>query len=212
VNVIHRLSITVLLLGSLVGDLARAQADAPFSILFLGDSLTEGLGLDSGEAFPELIAARFRDEGRTDIKVINGGVSGSTSASAPGRLQWFLRSKPDLMVLSLGANDGLRGLSVDELKVNLSKTIELAEQNGVRVALTGMLVPPNMGPEYSAAFAAVFPDLAARYQLPLLPFLLDGVAAVPELNQADGIHPNVAGSRIIADTVYQFLLPLLPPR
>ncbi len=209
-NVIRRLSITLLVLGCVVGDLARAQAGAPFTILFLGDSLTEGLGLDSGEAFPELIAARFRDEGRGDIKIINGGVSGSTSASAPTRLQWFLRSKPDLMVLSLGANDGLRGLAVDELKVNLSKTIELAQQNGVRVALTGMLVPPNMGPDYSAAFAAVFPDLAARYQLPLLPFLLDGVAAVPELNQADGIHPNVAGSRIIAETLYQFLLPLLP--
>jgi acyl-CoA thioesterase-1 len=199
-------------LGTLLLMLATAPLlaqDKSFTILFLGDSLTEGLGLEEGEAFPSLLDARFKAEGRA-IRVINGGVSGSTSASGLSRLQWYIRSQPDLMVLALGANDGLRGLSVDELRSNLAKTIEFAQENGVSVALAGMLTPPNMGPDYSAAFARVFPELAEQYQLPLLPFLLEGVAAVPELNQADGIHPNVDGTRIVAETLYSFLLPLLP--
>lgn len=189
-----------------------AHAQDSYTVLFLGDSLTEGYGLETGEAFPDMIADRFEAEGRADIKVINGGVSGSTSASALSRLQWFIRSKPDLMILSLGANDGLRGLPVAEMKYNLSKTIEFAQTNGVKVALTGMLVPPNMGPEYSDQFAKVFPDLAAQYQLPFLPFLLEGVAAIPDLNQGDGIHPNLEGTKIVAETVYNFMQPLLPAR
>jgi acyl-CoA thioesterase-1 len=188
-----------------------AQGDDTFTILFLGDSLTEGLGLEENEAFPNLIAQRLTAEGRDDIEIVNAGVSGSTSASALSRLQWYVRSQPDLLVLSLGANDGLRGLDINEMKANLTETIEFAQANGVKVALTGMQVPPNMGPEYTAAFAQVFPDLAAQYELPLLPFLLEGVAAVPELNQADGIHPNIEGEKIVADLVYDFLQPLLPP-
>src|SRR5690606_35053570 len=129
-------------------------------------------------------------------------VSGSTSASALSRMQWFIRAKPDLMVLSLGANDGLRGLAVPDLKANLSKTIEFAQSNGVQVALTGMLVPPNMGPDYSADFARVFPDLAEQCQVPLVPCLLEGVAAGPARNQGDGSHPNLAGTAIVAETVY----------
>jgi acyl-CoA thioesterase-1 len=195
---------------SLVGVPLSAQEKHVFTVLFLGDSLTEGYGLDDGEAFPDIIADRFNAEGRHDIKVINGGVSGSTSASALGRLRWFVRSKPDLMVLALGANDGLRGLDVNELEKNLSATIELAQQSGIKVALTGMLAPPNMGADYTQAFAAIFPALAERYQLPYLPFLLDGVAGKPELNQGDGIHPNLAGERIVAELVWNFLQPLLP--
>lgn len=198
----------ILVLTLVCGAPARAQ-DA-FTVLFLGDSLTEGYGLETGESFPDMVAKRLKAEGRSDIKIINGGVSGSTSASALSRLQWFIRSKPDLMILSLGANDGLRGLPVPEMKSNLAKTIEFAQSNGMQVALTGMLVPPNMGVAYSDDFARVFPDLAEQYQLPFLPFLLEGVAAVPELNQADGIHPNLKGTAIVAETVYQFLLPLLP--
>lgn len=191
--------------------LASAQtAPHPFTILFLGDSLTEGYGLDSGQAFPDLIAARLQAEGRNDIKVINGGVSGSTSASALSRLQWYIRSKPDLMVLSLGANDGLRGLPVAEMKHNLVQTIEFARSKGVKVALTGMMIPPNYGPDYTNSFAKVFPELAQQYQLPFMPFLLDGVAARPELNQGDGIHPNAEGAKIVADHVYSFLAQLLP--
>lgn len=209
---IIRKTLTALLLalGVITAALAQPAAPKPFTVLILGDSLTEGLGLETGEAFPELIAARLKAEGRSDIKIINGGVSGSTSASALGRLQWYARSKPDLMILSLGANDGLRGVPVDEMRSNLTKTIEFAQQNGIKVALTGMMIPPNYGPEYTESFARVFPELAEKYQVPFLPFLLEGVAAVPELNQADGIHPNVDGARIVADHVYRFLADLLP--
>lgn len=209
---ILRKTLTALLLalGFITAALAQPAAPKAFTVLFLGDSLTEGLGLETGEAFPELIAARLKAEGRSDIKVINGGVSGSTSASALERLQWYARSKPDLMVLSLGANDGLRGVPVDEMRSNLTKTIEFAQQSGIKVALTGMMIPPNYGPEYTESFARVFPELAEKYQLPFLPFLLEGVAAVPELNQADGIHPNVDGAKIVADHVYRFLADLLP--
>ena len=208
--IIRKLLTTILLLALSLTTATAQQAAPQFTVLFLGDSLTEGLGLETGEAFPELIAARLKAEGRDDIKVINGGVSGSTSASALGRLQWYARSQPDLVVLSLGANDGLRGLAVEEMRANLAKTIEFAQTNGIRVALTGMLAPPNMGPEYTTAFASVFPELAEKYQLPFLPFLLEGVAAVPELNQADGIHPNIEGSRVVAEHVHRFLAALLP--
>ncbi len=187
------------------------QAQAPFfTILFLGDSLTEGYGLDDGEAFPDLIAKRYKEEGRDNLLVLNGGVSGSTSASALTRLQWYIRAKPNLMVLALGANDGLRGLNVSEMKANLSKTIEFAQANGVKVVLAGMQIPPNYGPGYTSSFAQVFPDLAEQYDLEFLPFLLEGVAAKPELNQGDGIHPNVAGTKIVADLMYDFLAPMLP--
>jgi len=203
---LHQLAI-FLLAGLLSGAVLAQDA---FTILFLGDSLTAGYGLDEGEAFPNLIANRLKAEGRDDINIMNAGVSGSTSASGLSRLQWYIRSQPDLLVLALGANDGLRGLDVAQMEKNLRDTIEFAQANQVKVALTGMLIPPNLGPEYTSAFAAVFPALAAEYQLPFLPFLLEGVAAVTELNQGDGIHPNPEGTRIVAETVYQFLLPLLP--
>jgi acyl-CoA thioesterase I len=204
-----RLLLALLFLG--LPALSLAQPADKFTIVFLGDSLTEGLGLEESEAYPSLIAARLAADGRDDVEVINAGVSGATSASGLSRLQWYARAKPDLLLLALGANDGLRGLDINDMKANLAETIEFAQANGIKVALAGMLVPPNMGPDYTSAFAQVFPDLAAQYALPLLPFLLDGVAAVPELNQADGIHPNAAGAKIVANTVYSFLLPLLPP-
>jgi acyl-CoA thioesterase-1 len=187
-----------------------AFAQDTFTILFLGDSLTEGYGLEEGESFPDMLSDRYAAEGRKNLKIINGGISGSTSASALTRLQWYIRAQPDLLVLSLGANDGLRGLSVDALKTNLIKTIEFAQSMDVKVVLTGMLIPPNYGPDYTSAFAQVFPDLAAQYQLTFLPFLLAGVAGITELNQGDGIHPNLEGTKIVADTLYNFLQPLLP--
>ncbi len=187
-----------------------AFAQDTFTILFLGDSLTEGYGLEEGESFPDMLSDRYAAEGRKNLKIINAGISGSTSASALTRLQWYIRAQPDLLVLSLGANDGLRGLSVDALKANLIKTIEFAQSMDVKVVLTGMLIPPNYGPDYSSAFAQVFPDLAVQYQLTFLPFLLAGVAGITELNQGDGIHPNLEGTKIVADTLYNFLQPLLP--
>lgn len=189
---------------------AAVGAQEEFTVLFLGDSLTAGYGLDEGQSFPSLIEEKLKQDGLEHVRVINGGISGSTSASALGRLQWFIRSGPDLMVLSLGANDGLRGLDVAQMRQNLAKTIEFAQDNGVRVALTGMLIPPNMGPEYTQAFASVFPELAEEYGVPFMPFLLEGVAAVPELNQADGVHPNAEGTRIVAEKVYEFIRPMLP--
>ncbi len=186
------------------------KAQESFTILFLGDSLTEGLGLEAEQAFPNLIDQRLKAEGYNNITIINAGISGSTSASALERMQWYVRSRPDLVILSLGANDGLRGLDVENMKNNLAETIEFAQSNDIRVVLTGMLTPPNMGVDYTQAFAQVFPDLAAEYNLDFMPFLLQDVAGIPELNQADGIHPNLDGSRIVADHVYNFLLPLIP--
>jgi len=199
---------TALLLLSLC--LPTAWAQDEYTIVFLGDSLTEGLGLEQEEAFPALIEDKLTADGLDHVRIINAGVSGSTSASGLSRMQWYIRSQPDLLVLSLGANDGLRGLDIAEMKANLARTIVFARDNGVEVVITGMLVPPNMGPEYTTAFAAVFPDLAREYNIPLMPFLLQDVAAVPELNQADGIHPNAGGARIVAGHVYEFLKPLLP--
>lgn len=201
----HILISTTLLVFS---SLSAAQDE--YTILFLGDSLTAGYGLDDGESFPSVIEEKLQADSLGHIRVINAGVSGSTSASGLSRLQWYIRSQPDLMVLSLGANDGLRGLSIDEMKANLSRTIEFALTNNLQVVLTGMLVPPNMGPEYAEAFAQVFPDLAAQYNIPLQPFLLQDVAAIPELNQSDGIHPNMQGTQIVAENLYEFLRPYLP--
>ena len=188
----------------------QTPANDPFTIVFLGDSLTEGYGLEEAESFPSLVGEKLKADNLDNVSIINAGISGSTSASGLGRLQWYIRSKPDLMILALGANDGLRGLSVEEMKSNLSKTIDYAIANDVEVILTGMQIPPNYGPEYTEAFANVFPELAKQYDIPLLPFLLQDVAAIPELNQADGIHPNAEGTRIVAETVYQFLLSYLP--
>ncbi len=201
--------INILLSFLLTLSASQGLAQEELTILFLGDSLTEGYGLDEEESFPSLVKEMLAADG-INIRVLNAGISGSTSASALSRLQWYIRSQPDLMVLSLGANDGLRGLSIDEMKANLAETIEFAKANGVQAALTGMMVPPNMGPEYTDAFARVFPDLATEYDIPLMPFLLQDVAAVPELNQADGIHPNAEGTRIVATNMVSFLKTILP--
>jgi acyl-CoA thioesterase-1 len=140
------------------------------------------------------------------IIVTNGSISGSTTASAVSRLKWFLRAKPDILVLALGANDGLRGLPLDEMAKNLDNAIVLAKENQIRVILAGMEIPPNYGPEYTKAFREVFPALARRHQLEFIPFLLENVAGDPSLNQADGIHPNARGHRIIAAHVLPFIL------
>jgi len=189
---------------------AFVSAQTPFTVVFLGDSLTEGYGLEQSESYPSLIEKKLNADNLSHIRVINAGSSGSTSASGLGRLQWYLRSQPDLMVLSLGAHGGLRCLSIEDMNYNLSTTITYALDNGVDVILTGMQIPPNYGPEYTREFARVFPDLAQQYGIPLLPFLLENVAAVTELNRAVGIHPNAEGTRIVADNLYRFLLPYLP--
>lgn len=178
-------------------------------ILFLGDSLTAGYGIEKPLAFPALIDEKLKKSGYQDIKVINGGISGSTSASALSRLKWYLKIKPDIMLLALGANDGLRGLSVEQLKNNLTVCIQLAKENNIKVVLAGMMMPPNYGVEYTKSFFEVYSKVADAQRVQLIPFLLKDVAGIPALNIPDGIHPNEAGHKIVAQTVLPYILKFL---
>ncbi len=177
-------------------------------IVFLGDSLTAGYGLAKEEAVPSLIQGHLARDGYA-YEVINAGVSGDTSAGGLSRLDWSLDGNVAVVVIELGANDGLRGLPVEALQRNLDEIITRARQRGIAVMLTGMEAPPNYGPAYTAAFRKVYRDLAAKYNLPFMPFYLEGVAGNPALNIADGIHPNPEGSRIIERNVWRVLEPLL---
>lgn len=177
-------------------------------IVVLGDSLTAGLGVAREEAYPALLEARLRREGY-DYRVVNAGVSGDTSAGGLRRVDWVLRARPDIVIVALGANDGLRGLPVDALRDNLERIVRRVRAAGARVLLAGMRVPPNYGDEYARDFAAVFPEVARRTGVPLAPFLLDGVAGEARLNQADGIHPTAEGQRLIASRLWSHLRPLL---
>jgi acyl-CoA thioesterase-1 len=204
----------LLLAAALAASLAFAAAAGrgPYKILILGDSLTEGLGVEMEDAFPALLDAKLKAWRPGCCEVVNGGSSGSTSASAVRRLQWYAKTGPDLVVLALGSNDGLRGVKPAETRKNVEAAIRFCRERHWDAALTGLRVPPNYGPEYAAAFARIYPDLAAQYKLPLMPFLLNGVAGEPALNQADGIHPNEKGHRVLADSVFAFLKPLLERR
>lgn len=187
--------------------LQPVSASAVIKVLFLGDSLSAGYGVELEEAYPHLIQKHYQSH--INVEVINASISGSTSASAYARLRWGLRNKPDILVLELGANDGLRGLSLPAMEKNLSKTIQLALQHDLTVLLVGMEIPPNYGEDYTLAFSQVFKELATRYNIPLVPFLLEGVAGHPHLNLNDGIHPNAKGHKIMAQTVIKALEPLL---
>ena len=197
-----------------VGDSASVDSipAAPGRLLFVGTSLTAGLGLEAEEAYPALIARRIDSLG-LPYHVDNAGYSGETSAGALRRIDWLVRQPVDVFVLETGANDGLRGLSVDSMRANIQAIIDRvrAASPNVRILLIGMEAPPNLGPRYTSEFRKVFPELAARNDAVLLPFLLEGVAAVDSLNQGDGIHPNAAGSRRLAETVWNALRPLLEP-
>jgi acyl-CoA thioesterase-1 len=181
-----------------------AAADRRPKIVVLGDSLTAGLGLAPADAFPSVLQRKI-DASGLQFEVVNAGVSGDTSAGGLRRLDWSLQPDARILVLALGANDGLRGLPVAEMKRNLSTIIETAQARHVSVVLTGMEAPPNYGAEYAVAFRQAFPDLSKRYKIPLVPFLLDRVAGQPSLNQGDGIHPNVRGAQMVADTVWATL-------
>ncbi len=175
-------------------------------ILFLGDSISAGLGVEPDLAYPALIRDMLKARGIKGVTITNGSISGSTTAGALSRLKWFLKAKPDILVLALGANDGLRGLSTIEMARNLDRTICLAREKGIRVILAGMEIPPNYGPEYSRDFHDVFVLLADKHNLSFMPFLLKDVAGRADLNQADGIHPTREGQRIIADNFLPFIL------
>lgn len=183
-------------------------ADAARVVVALGDSLTAGLGVAPDEAWPALLEARLRREGY-DYRVVNAGVSGDTTAGGLRRVDWLLRARPAVAIVALGANDGLRGQSVDAMRANLSAIVRRFSERGVRVLLAGMRMPPNYGESYARRFAAVFPAVARDAGASLMPFLLEGVAAEPALNQGDGIHPNAAGHRVIADRLWRYLRPLL---
>ena len=179
-------------------------------ILFVGTSLTAGLGLDPQQSYPALIARRIDSLG-LPYEVDNAGYSGETSAGALRRIDWLVRNPVDVLVLETGANDGLRVLSVDSMRANIQTIIDRvrAASPNVRILLVGMEAPPNLGPRYTSEFRKVFPEVAERNGATLLPFLLVGVAGVDSLNQGDGIHPNVAGSRRLAETVWRALAPML---
>lgn len=178
-------------------------------ILFLGDSLTEGYGISKENAYPNLIEKTLHSEGRKEIKIINAGESGSKTSSAIRRLRWHMRSKPSILVLALGANDGLRGIKAEVIKNNLQSVIDLAKKNEIKVLLVGMQMPINYGKEYRGEFYDIYLELAKKNELTFLPFLLEGVARVKELNLDDGIHPNEKGHEQIAKTVLPFLKKLL---
>jgi acyl-CoA thioesterase-1 len=179
-------------------------------VVALGDSLTAGLGVAADEAFPARLEARLRSEGYA-YRVVNAGVSGDTTAGGLRRVDWVLRASPEVVIVALGANDGLRGQSPPATRANLEHIVARLKAAGVRVLLVGMRLPPNYGGDYTREFEAVFPDVARRAKIALMPFLLDGVAGVPRLNQADGIHPTAAGQQVIADHLWPYLRPLLRP-
>jgi acyl-CoA thioesterase-1 len=179
--------------------------------VFLGDSLTAGYGLAREQSVPSLIQARLDNEGY-EYEVVNAGVSGDTSAGGLSRLDWSLDGMVDVLVVELGANDGLRGLPVTELKRNLDQIITRAKARGVTVLLTGMEAPPNYGAAYTAEFRQVYRDLARQHHIAFIPFYLAGVAGDASLNIADGIHPNPAGARIVENTIWRGLEPLIEKR
>ena len=167
-------------------------------ILDFGDSVTAGYGLAPEQAFPARLQAALGQQG-IEVRVINAGVSGDTTAGGLARLDWALADKPDLVILALGANDALRGIAPATVRDNLDKMIQKIEANGAKVLLVGMLAPPNWGAEYESAFDRIFPDLAKVHDVQLYPFFLEGVAMKPELNQPDGLHPNERGVAVLVD-------------
>jgi acyl-CoA thioesterase-1 len=199
-----RAAVVALALGALVVPIGAGER----VIVALGDSLTAGFGVAPEEAWPAVVEGRLRREGYP-YRVVNAGVSGDTTAGGLRRVDWVLRNRPEVAVVALGANDGLRGLGTDAMQSNLLAIVDRLRGAGARVLVAGMQVPPNYGVAYSRAFRNVFPEIARRTGSALMPFLLDGVAADPRLNLADGIHPNAAGHRAIAERVWPHLVALL---
>ncbi|WP_255607003.1 arylesterase [Pedobacter polysacchareus] len=180
------------------------------NILFFGTSLTAGYGLTVNEAFPALIQEKI-NEAKLPYKVINAGLSGETSAAGNTRIDWLLKQPIAILVLELGANDGLRGLPLKETKRNLQQIIDKVRKKNpeVKIVLAGMQIPPSMGADYATEFKSLFPELARKNDLVLVPFLLQGVGGVPKLNQGDGIHPTAEGQKLLAENVWLQLKPIL---
>ena len=185
-----------------------AAATAKPRVVFLGDSLTAGLGLPSDQSYPSLIGKKLEAKGY-DFEIVNAGVSGDTSAGGLRRLDWSLEGDVRALVLALGANDGLRGLPTVEMKKNLAAVIERARSRNIPVVLAGMEAPPNFGPDYTREFRQVYTDLAREHDVRFVPFMLLGVAGIPALNQGDGIHPNARGAEMVADLIWAELEPVM---
>lgn len=177
------------------------------TILFLGDSLTAGYGVEKDQAYPALVEKKLNKKYK--VKVLNGGVSGSTTASGLSRLRWFLKAKPDIVVLILGANDGLRGIKLKESKKNLEKIILKAKEENLKIILAGMMIPPNYGKEYTEQFKQMYIELKEKYKLPWIPFILKDVAGLEKMNIEDGIHPNSNGHEKVAENLIPYLEPHL---
>ncbi|RXK55756.1 arylesterase [Oleiharenicola lentus] len=180
------------------------------TVIFFGDSLTAGYGVDPDEAYPALIQKKIDEAGKT-WRVVNAGLSGETSSGGLRRLDWILKQKVDIFVIELGGNDGLRGIPPATTRANLEAMIQRIRQRqpDVKVVIAGMQMPTNMGPEHTREFAAIFPEVARKTEAVLIPFLLEGVGGVASLNLPDGIHPTPQGHQIVAETVWTVLHPLL---
>ncbi len=178
-----------------------AFSESRRTIVAFGNSLTAGLGVPAEQSYPARLENKLKAE-NFDYQVINAGVSGETTAGGLRRVSWILKNKPDIVILELGANDGLRGLSLQEMEKNLAKIIQQLLDREVSVILAGMKIPPNYGAQYTNAFEAVYPRLAKRFKIDLIPFFLEGVAAKPALNQADGIHPTAQGYAVITEEIW----------
>ena len=187
---------------------SSSTPDSRPRIVAFGNSLTAGLGVSADESYPAQLQRRL-DALNYHYRVINAGVSGDTTAGGLRRVPWVLNSKPELVILELGGNDGLRGLSLDQTKSNLAQIIQQLQRAGAIVVLAGMKLPPNYGQEYTADFERIYQSLAEQYRLPMIPFFLEGVAASATLTQADGIHPTEEGYRLIVEQVLKILSPLL---
>ena len=190
-------------------EIAEVENDEPV-ILFFGNSLTAGMGLEPDEAFPAVIQEKLDSLGLS-YQVVNAGLSGETTASGKNRVEWVLDQEVDIFVLELGANDGLRGVPVEETRRNLQAIIDKVRSKNpeIEIILTGMQIPPNLGPEYTSEFRSIFPELAEKNNIHLVPFLLEDVAGRAELNQADGIHPTAEGQEILAENVWEVLEPVV---
>lgn len=174
-------------------------------IVAMGDSLTEGLGVDTADAYPAQLERKLR-AGGYDVTVVNAGVSGETSSGALSRVDWVLRQQPDIVILATGGNDGLRGVEPSVTEKNIDQIVQKVQDSGAVVVLGGMEMVQNMGTQYTSDFRAIYPEIAKRHNLILMPFLLEGVAGHPELNQADTIHPTAEGYKIVVDNLYPFVV------
>ncbi len=210
-GVLVREKLAMMLVFLFVAAIAVAEEKArKRTILFLGDSLTSGYGLSAEVAFPAVIQAKIDSLG-LGYEVVNAGISGETTSAGLSRMNWMLKRRIDVLVIELGANDGLRGVPLKVTRQNLQAIVDSSRKAypNVNVVLAGIQVPPNLGPEYTSEFKEIFPELAAKNKVALIPFLLEGVGGMRELNLADGIHPTVAGHRKVAENVWKVLGPLL---